>query len=151
MSCFVQLGGAVTEKPLNLGILLRKRISIVPSTLRSRTLDYKQLLIREVTFEWVDLGGSMIFLRERDDCRFCKGAIIGKGPKAGCFISQKTIIIIIRVWWWFHYKSCFTLPHTSTVHREMPLLVHGWIAEGTSTPNLLSEEGQWGPPYHEGQ
>ena len=40
----------MTEKPLNLGVLLKKRVSVVCSTLRSRSLDYKHRLIQEVTF-----------------------------------------------------------------------------------------------------
>lgn len=43
-----QLGGAVTEKPLNMGVLLRKRVSLICSTLRSRSLEYKHRLIQEV-------------------------------------------------------------------------------------------------------
>ena len=43
-----QLGGAVVEGPVNLGVILRKRLTIRGSTLRSRTLDYKGILISEV-------------------------------------------------------------------------------------------------------
>ena len=39
----------MTEKPLNMGILLKKRVSIICSTLRSRSLEYKHRLIQEVS------------------------------------------------------------------------------------------------------
>ena len=38
----------MTEKPLNMGILLKKRVSLICSTLRSRSLDYKHRLTQEV-------------------------------------------------------------------------------------------------------
>lgn len=49
----IQLGGAVTEKPLNMGILLKKRVSLICSTLRARSLDYKHRLIQEVNDECI--------------------------------------------------------------------------------------------------
>lgn len=45
---YTQLGGAVTEKPLNMGVLLKKRVSLICSTLRARSLEYKHRLIQEV-------------------------------------------------------------------------------------------------------
>ena len=42
------LGGALTPNPLNMGTLLRRRISVIPSTLRNRSLDYKHQLAQEV-------------------------------------------------------------------------------------------------------
>ena len=42
-----QLGGAVTG-PVNLGALLRKRVTHIFSTLRSRSLEYREKLIQEV-------------------------------------------------------------------------------------------------------
>ena len=47
-SC-LQLGGAVTQKPLNMGVLLKKRVTLVCSTLRSRSLEYKHRLVQEVS------------------------------------------------------------------------------------------------------
>jgi len=43
------LGGSLTNVPLDMSVLLRKRVSIVPSTLRSRSLDYKHQLTKEVS------------------------------------------------------------------------------------------------------
>lgn len=42
----------MTEAPANLGILLRKRLTVKGSTLRSRSLDYKAQLTREVQKTW---------------------------------------------------------------------------------------------------
>lgn len=39
----------MTEDPANLGLILRKRITIRGSTLRSRSLQYKEKLIQEVS------------------------------------------------------------------------------------------------------
>ena len=39
----------MTENPLNMGVLLRKRVSLVCSTLRSRSLQYKHRLVQEVS------------------------------------------------------------------------------------------------------
>ena len=44
------MGGGVTENPLDMGVLLRKRVSLVCSTLRSRSLHYKHRLVQEVNF-----------------------------------------------------------------------------------------------------
>jgi tumor protein p53-inducible protein 3 len=52
------LGGAVTQSPLNLGVLLRKRLQIVPSTLRSRGLDYKHQLSKEISAKALPLFAS---------------------------------------------------------------------------------------------
>lgn len=52
------LGGALTNNPLNMGTLLRKRVSIISSTLRSRSLDYKQQLTREVNDKVMPLFAS---------------------------------------------------------------------------------------------
>lgn len=52
------LGGVVTDTPLNMGILLRKRISIIPSTLRSRSLEYKHRLTQEVADKVIPLFTS---------------------------------------------------------------------------------------------
>ena len=43
-----QLGGSVTESGLNLGMILRKRVAVVGSTLRARSLEYKRRLTEEV-------------------------------------------------------------------------------------------------------
>ena len=39
------MGGRTLEKPLDLGMILRKRISIIGTTLRARSLDYKKSLV----------------------------------------------------------------------------------------------------------
>ena len=52
------LGGVLTDTPLNMGILLRKRLSIIPSTLRSRSLEYKQRLTQEVSDKVIPLFTS---------------------------------------------------------------------------------------------
>ena len=52
------LGGAVTDTPLNMGILLRKRISIISSTLRSRSVEYKHQLTQEVNDKVIPLFTS---------------------------------------------------------------------------------------------
>ena len=52
------LGGVVTENPLNMGTLLRKRISIIPSTLRSRSLEYKRQLTQDVSKKVMPLFAS---------------------------------------------------------------------------------------------
>ena len=41
------LGGSLTNT-LDMSVLLRKRVSIIPSTLRNRSLDYKRQLSKEV-------------------------------------------------------------------------------------------------------
>ena len=52
------LGGSITDNPLDMGILLRKRISIIPSTLRSRSLKYKHQLTKEVSEKVMPLFSS---------------------------------------------------------------------------------------------
>jgi tumor protein p53-inducible protein 3 len=52
------LGGAVTENPLNMGILLKKRVTLVCSTLRSRSLEYKHRLVQEFAGQCVTLFGD---------------------------------------------------------------------------------------------
>ena len=39
----------MTENPLNMGVLLKKRVTLVCSTLRSRSLEYKHKLVQEVS------------------------------------------------------------------------------------------------------
>lgn len=46
----IKLGGAVTECGFDMGTILRKRVSLVASTLRSRSLSYKAELCREVEY-----------------------------------------------------------------------------------------------------
>ena len=52
------LGGVVTKDPLNMGVFLYKRISIIPSTLRNRPLDYKHQLTREINDKVMPLFAS---------------------------------------------------------------------------------------------
>lgn len=52
------LGGSLTNAPLDMSILLRKRVSIIPSTLRSRSLDYKHQLTKEVSKKVMPLIAS---------------------------------------------------------------------------------------------
>ena len=52
------LGGSITDNPLDMGILLRKRISIIPSTLRNRSLKYKHQLTKEVSEKVMPLFSS---------------------------------------------------------------------------------------------
>lgn len=52
------MGGALTSTPLDMKTLLRKRVSIVPSTLRSRSLDYKHQLAKEVNEKVMPLFAS---------------------------------------------------------------------------------------------
>ena len=52
------LGGSITDNPLDMGILLRKRISIIPSTLRSRSLDYKHQLTKAISEKVMPLFSS---------------------------------------------------------------------------------------------
>ncbi|XP_019863154.1 PREDICTED: quinone oxidoreductase PIG3-like, partial [Amphimedon queenslandica] len=42
------LGGVTTPSPVNLGLLLKKRLTVKGSTLRSRSLPYKERLVSEV-------------------------------------------------------------------------------------------------------
>ena len=44
----IQLGGSVVDS-FNMLPLLRKRVSLIFSTLRARSLDYKEMLTQEVT------------------------------------------------------------------------------------------------------
>jgi len=52
------LGGIVTQEPVNLSVFLRKRISLIPSTLRNRALEYKHQLTREVAEKVMPLLSS---------------------------------------------------------------------------------------------
>jgi tumor protein p53-inducible protein 3 len=52
------LGGGVTENPLDMGVLLRKRVSLVCSTLRSRSLHYKHRLVQEFAGRCLPLFGD---------------------------------------------------------------------------------------------
>lgn len=52
------LGGSFTNTPLDMSILLRKRVSIIPSTLRSRSLDYKHRLTQEIDDKVMPLFAS---------------------------------------------------------------------------------------------
>ena len=52
------LGGSLTDGPLNMATLLRKRVSIVPSTLRSRSLEYKHRLTQELSDKVIPLIAS---------------------------------------------------------------------------------------------
>lgn len=52
------LGGSLTDAPLNMATLLRKRVSILPSTLRSRPLEYKRQLTQELSDKVIPLLGS---------------------------------------------------------------------------------------------
>ena len=52
------MGGAVTNNPLDLGPLLRRRISIISSTLRTRSLEYKRQLTQEVSEKVMPLFAS---------------------------------------------------------------------------------------------
>ena len=45
---FMQLGGPVSSSPMTLGPILKKRLTVRGSTLRSRSLDYKGKIIAEV-------------------------------------------------------------------------------------------------------
>ncbi|XP_065837603.1 quinone oxidoreductase PIG3-like [Oscarella lobularis] len=49
------LGGSVTESGLNLGMILRKRVAVVGSTLRARSLEYKRRLTEEIVTKAVPL------------------------------------------------------------------------------------------------
>ena len=44
----LQLGGPVSSSPMTLGPILKKRLTVRGSTLRSRSLDYKGKIIAEV-------------------------------------------------------------------------------------------------------
>eukprot|EP00118_Oscarella_pearsei_P012143 m.86787 g.86787 ORF g.86787 m.86787 type:complete len:179 (+) comp36512_c1_seq7:980-1516(+) len=52
------LGGNLTESGLNMGALMRKRVTLVASTLRSRSLDYKRRLTAEIKDKLVPLFES---------------------------------------------------------------------------------------------
>ena len=77
-----QLGGGVTENPLDMGVLLRKRVSLVCSTLRSRSLHYKHRLVQEVNFSYTTVfppsvaAGTICFSATNLRCLFKGGYYI---------------------------------------------------------------------------
>jgi len=42
------LGGGVIQEPVDLSVFLRKRVSLIPSTLRNRAIEYKHQLTQEI-------------------------------------------------------------------------------------------------------
>ena len=108
-----QLGGAVTG-PVNLGALLRKRVTHIFSTLRSRSLEYREKLIQEVR-----LAATVITVH-KESASFIKIVVNHEKKKKR--------------------HLCFYFLPAVLLSRTPPLLQ--WVSEGTSGQHLPSGGGR---------
>ena len=130
----LQLGGGVTENPLDMGVLLRKRVSLVCSTLRSRSLHYKHRLVQEVNLSYNYVFYAFPIL--------CAWEEPGNSQKQEALASSHTWI----------YESSPSTYCTATVCRSLsPSIWRRRAADSTNPPRVPTGPGQPGPLHHEGK